>query len=193
MTGDEARLCGILRRTPGLMQVLRTARELALPDWLVFSGAVYGPVWNQLTGRPLDHGLGDYDLAYFDASDLSYEAEDLVIGRVAAAFDPPLRDLVEARNQARVHLWFEDHFGEPYTPLGCSAQALERFAAPAFAVGVRLAADDSLTVFAPFGLDDLFAMRIRPNPTRFARGLPQIIAKATARWPELVAEPGAPP
>ena len=32
---------------------------------------------------------------------------------LAAAFEPPLRDMVEVRNQARVHLWFEGKFGEP--------------------------------------------------------------------------------
>jgi hypothetical protein len=185
MSGLEGRMAAILRGAPGLMRVLTVARELDLPDWLVFSGAVYGPVWNHLTGRPPDHGLSDYDLGYFDGSDISYEAEDVVIRRVADAFEPPLRELVEVRNQARVHLWFEDHFGESYTPLACSAQALERFAAPAFAVGVRLEADDRLTIFAPFGLDDVFALRIRPNPNRRARSLPQIIAKANARWPEV--------
>ena len=99
------------------MQVLQTARELDLPDWLVFSGAIYQPVLNHLTGRDPDYGIKDYDLAYFDAADISYEAEDAVIRRVAAAFEPPLRELVEVRNQARVHVWFEDKFGEPYAPL----------------------------------------------------------------------------
>jgi hypothetical protein len=192
MSDLEARLRDILRGTPGLMRVLATARDLALPDWLVFSGAVYQPVWNHLTGRAPDHGLSDYDLGYFDASDTSYEAEDKVIRQVAAAFEPPVRDLVEVRNQARVHLWFEDHFGEPYTALSRTAEALERFAAPAFAVGARLEADCGLTVVAPFGLEDLFAMRIRPNPGREPKGLARIIAKARARWPEVVANDGNP-
>ena len=119
------------------MQVLLVARHLRLPDWLVFSGAVYQPVLNHLTGRPLDFGIKDYDLGYFDASDLSYEAEDEVIRQVRAAFDEPLRSMVEVRNQARVHLWFEAKFGEPYTQLSCTPQALERFASATFAVGVR--------------------------------------------------------
>jgi hypothetical protein len=110
------RLTAILRATPPLMRVLSVARHLCLPDWLVFSGAVYQPVLNHLTGRPLDYGIKDYDLAYFDGSDLSYEAEDAVIRQVKAAFDEPLRSMVEVRNQARVHLWFEAKFGEPYAP-----------------------------------------------------------------------------
>jgi hypothetical protein len=63
------RLTEIVCATPPLMQVLSVARHLRLPDWLVFSGAVYQPVLNQLTGRPLDYGIKDYDLGYFDASD----------------------------------------------------------------------------------------------------------------------------
>ena len=53
MLGDEAseselreRLTEIVRATPPLMQVLSVARHLNLPDWLVFSGAVYQPVLN---------------------------------------------------------------------------------------------------------------------------------------------------
>jgi hypothetical protein len=95
-------------------------------------------VLNHLTGRALDYGIKDFDLAYFDASDLSYEAEDAVIRRMKAAFDEPLRRMVEVRNQARVHLWFEAKFGEHYMPLSCTAEALERFTSATFAVGVRL-------------------------------------------------------
>src|SRR5678816_2699280 len=112
----EERLTTILRSAPGLMQVLETVRDLALPDWLIFSGSVYQPVLNHLTGRPIEQGLKDYDVGYFDDSDTSYEAEDVIIQRVAAAFEPPLREMVEVRNQARVHLWFEGHFNEPYAP-----------------------------------------------------------------------------
>src|SRR5215212_5205480 len=145
----EARLIGILRTAPGLMRVLETAKDLALPDWLIFSGAIYQPVLNHLTGRPIEHGIKDYDLGYFDASDTSYEAEDVVIKRVAAAFDPPLRDMVEVRNQARVHLWFEGKFGEAYEPLQSTAEAVSRFVSPLFSVGVRLEADDRMAIVAP--------------------------------------------
>ncbi|MEO8926129.1 MAG: nucleotidyltransferase family protein [Caulobacteraceae bacterium] len=188
MSRLQARMETILRATPDLMTVLQGARDLALPDWLVFSGAIYQPVWNHLTGRAPEHGINDYDLAYFDAADLSFEAEDLVIRRAAAAFEPPLRERVEVRNQARVHLWFENKFGETYAPLGQTAEALTRFTSPAFAVGARLEADDALTIVAPFGLEDLFALRIRPNPLRPSAGLARTIANAQRRWPEVAAE-----
>jgi hypothetical protein len=52
----RGRLTAILLATPSLLRVLAVARRLCLPDWLVFSGAVYQPVLNHLTGRPLDYG-----------------------------------------------------------------------------------------------------------------------------------------
>ena len=192
MSDLETRLVEIIRSVPTTMQVLRTIRDLDLPDAMVFSGAVYQPVWNHLTRRAPDYGIKDYDVAYHDDSDTSYEAEDVVIQRVAAAFDEPLKSLVEVRNQARVHLWFEKKFGadEPYPPLLTSADALKRFVATAFCVGVRMEADDSLSVFAPFGLDDLFALHLRPNPLRVkgAGGWERTTGSAQARWPEITVE-----
>lgn len=186
-----ARLIEIVRADPGLMHVLRGVRDLDLPDWRVVSGAVYQSVWNARTGRPAGYGIKDYDLAYFDAADVSYDAEDVVIRRVAAAFDEPFRSQIEVRNQARVHLWFENRFGEPYEPLHSTDAALSRFVAPAFGVGVRLETDDAITVAAPFGLEDVFALTLRPNPHRpLAKGWSRAVENARARWPELtVVEP----
>jgi hypothetical protein len=181
----EQRLTAILRGAPSLMGVMETARDLALPDWMIFSGAIYQKALNHLTGRDPDYGLKDYDLGYFDAGDLSYGAEDLVIRRAAAAYPPPLDTLVEVRNQARVHLWFEDRFGEPYAPLSSSAEALTRFTSTMFAVGARLEGDGTLRIFAPFGLSDLFALRLAPNPLRQTLGFARTAAAAQARWPEL--------
>jgi len=190
MSDLETRLERIVRNAPALMQVLRTVRDLDLPDWLLMSGAIYQRVLNDLTGRDPDYGVKDYDVAYFDPSDISYEAEDVVIRRVAAAFEPPLRDQVEVRNQARVHLWFEGKFGEPYAPLAHSAESVERFVSPLFAVAVRLDAADRLIVLAPFGLEDLFSLTLRPNPHRPTRNFARVAAGIVARWPEVkIVEP----
>jgi hypothetical protein len=153
------------------------------------SGAVYQTVWNALTGRDPDYGIKDYDLIYFEASDLSYEAEDGVIRRAAAACPPDLAGLVEVRNQARVHLWFEDRFGEPYAPLASADESLARFVSPGFAVGVRLEADGRIDVAAPFGLEDVFALRLQPNPDRpLSKSWAKAAASAKARWPEVVVD-----
>jgi uncharacterized protein len=184
----EVELETILRAAPSLMTVMETVRDLDLPDWLIFSGAIYQQVLNHLTGRDADYGIKDYDLGYFDPSDTSYEAEDAIISRVAAAFESPLREMVEVRNQARVHIWFEGKFGEPYEPLTRSAEALGRFTSTTFAVGARLDHQGRMEILAPFGLEDLFALRLRPNPTRQTRGFLRTAQAAQRRWPELTIE-----
>ena len=195
MDGAQAeRLAGMLRASPRVMTVLEAARDLGLPDPLLFSGAVYQTAWNALTGRPADHGIKDYDLGLHDP-DASWEAEDAWIRRTAAALPPPLDALVEVRNQARVHLWFHTRFGgdEPYPPLRFTAEALERFVCPAFAVGARLG-PAGLEIVAPFGLNDLFALRLRPNPRRRfdAGSFGRVTTSARARWPELTVLSPAP-
>jgi hypothetical protein len=99
--------------------------------------------------------------------------------------------MVQVRNQARVHLWFEAKFGEPYGPLSCTAEALERFTSATFAVGIRLEADDRLHIEAPFGLVDLFGLHLRPNPRRKTIHFARTSVGVQRRWPEIVIDNGA--
>jgi uncharacterized protein len=185
MTRSEE-LEAALRGSPTVMRVLEHARSLDLADWRLVSGSVYQTAWNRLTGRDPDYGVKDFDLVYFDP-DTSWDAEDAAIQRAAAHFPPDLAPRVEVRNQARVHLWFEGKFGEPYAPLANTDESLSRYVAPAFAVGVRLEPDDRIDIAAPFGLEDLFAMRLRPNPQRQVSltGFDRAAASLNARWPEV--------
>ncbi|WP_186397693.1 nucleotidyltransferase family protein [Stappia sp. TSB10GB4] len=174
----------ILRMDPVVMRVLRIARGLALPDWRLASGAIYQTVWNALTGRPAGHGIRDFDLVYFDG-DTSYEAEDRVITRARPRFSG-LPAPVEIRNQARVPLWFRQKHGIDYPPLSCTDEALLNYAARTHAVAVRLEADGRLSLAAPFGLADIFAMRLVPNPAldNSATYLDKAL-RMKAAWPEL--------
>lgn len=182
---QRAALEAIIRGQPLLMRVLETLRALDLPDPLLGSGAIYNTVWNVLTGRPALTGIKDVDIVYFDDKDLSWEAEDRVIRRAQAVFaDLPVP--VELRNQARVHLWFPEKFGMAYPRLRASAEMLENFASRTHAVAVRLEADDSLAVFAPFGLDDIFSFRVTPNYALDNRRTHEAkAARAKSVWPEL--------
>ncbi len=163
-TSPRDRFEQIIRADTVIWPALDIARSLALPDWLIASGAVYQSIWNALIGRPCGYGLKDIDLIYFDDSDLSWGAEDNCIRKADAAFRAVnLGVPVETRNQARVHLWFEDKFGVPYAPLTSSAESLSRYESTASAIGIRLDDNDRLHIIAPFGIEDAMAMRFRPN------------------------------
>jgi len=181
-------LAAILRADPVVWPALERARAFELPDWLIVSGAIYNTVWNALTGQSPGYGIRDIDLFYFDGGDLSWEAEDAVI-RAGEDHFAGLPLPVEIRNQARVHLWYEKRFGRTCPAYRSSVHALSFFASKTHAVGVRLNADDTLSVHAPFGLADIFAMRIVPNraldnsETHTAKG-----ARARAMWPGVTVE-----
>jgi len=186
---QRAALVQIMRSQPELMDVLEGLRALALPDPLLTSGAIYNTVWNHLTGRPALTGVNDIDIFYFDGSDLSWGAEDKMIRALEARF-AHLPVPVQVRNQARVHLWFEQKFGSPFTPLTSSSEMLGRYASKTHAVGARLLADGEFEVFAPFGLDDMFSFRMVPNPVLNNRiAHTKKGERALTLWPELTLVP----
>jgi Nucleotidyltransferase len=53
--------------------------------------------------------------------------------------------------------------------------------------------DDRLQIEAPFGIADLFALRLRPNPRRKTVGFARTSADVQRRWPEVVIDNGPPP
>ena len=112
---DEAAFVATIRRNPVVVEVLARAEALDLPGWYLVSGCLFQTVWNVLRGHEPTRGIRDYDLFYFDGGDLSWDAEDAVIRRAAATF-AGCGGEVEVRNEARVHLWYEDHFGVPRQP-----------------------------------------------------------------------------
>ncbi|WP_371170396.1 nucleotidyltransferase family protein [Aliiroseovarius sp. 2305UL8-7] len=177
----------IVRAQPHLMNVLQIARDMRLPDWWLVSGAIYNTVWNVLTDRDPLTGIKDIDLFYFDP-DTAWDAEDRVIRRGADLFPP--HPPIEIRNQARVHLWYKDHFGEDYAPLASSCEGIDRFACKTHCVGIRLEQDDSLSLYAPYGLDDVFSFRVTPNRVLNNRATHEAkAARQLAIWPELTVVP----
>lgn len=179
------RLEAIVRADPDLTTLLERLRDLALPQWRLVAGCLYQTVWNVLTGRPRGTGIKDYDVAYYDAGDLSWDAEDTIIRRATARTRGCVGP-VEVRNQARVHIWFQDRFGFAYPRLGSTDQALGYYASIVHAVGVRLESDGRLDIVAPFGFDDMFELVVRPNyalPNGASHD--SKAARAKAIWPEV--------
>ena len=158
--------------------------RLALPDaWLV-SGCLVQTVWNVLTGRACDYGISDYDIFYFDP-DTSWQAEDEVIDRLQEQL-ARFGARIEARNQARVHLWYREKHDLPCPALTCSADGIDRFLTKTTQVALRRR-HDGHDIYAPNGFSDIAGMIVRPNPgPNFSAA--GYIAKAMrwkALWPEL--------
>ena len=165
---------------PANRAIVERLPELGAPQALLTAGCLFQPVWNAAGGQPLDHAIRDHDLFYWDP-DLSEAAEAQMIERAERLF-ADLGVTVEVRNQARVHLWYERHFGAPCPPLPSAWAGVDRFLMPCCCVAVG--ADGRL--YAPYGLSDLAAGVLRPNPVNVQPAL--FAAKAARyreRWPWL--------
>jgi hypothetical protein len=173
----ERRLC----RNLVIDAILSRADLLGLPNWYLGAGCIAQTIWN--LGHGFDPGayIKDYDLVYFDDSDLSYEAEDGVIQRAKELFVDIEAD-IEVRNQARVHLWFERKFGRPLAAYASVEDAMDTWP---LSVGV-CRRNGRFQVYAPYGLSDVFGLVVRPNKTEITREVYEgKIARWKAVWPKL--------
>jgi hypothetical protein len=182
-------LRSVLSRNEILTDVLARTAALRLPGWYVTAGCLFQTVWNVVTGRPPTNGIRDYDVFYFDGTDLSWDAEDAVIRAGRKVFAGLPAD-VEIRNEARVHLWYERKFGVPCPPHGSTEAAIDCFAATTCCLGVRLESDGGWRVYAPHGLSDVFDLVVRPNSRLAPRGVYEAkAARWKEEWPELTVLP----
>jgi uncharacterized protein len=173
-----------LRQDKWLWQILERFAEIGLPDCWLVAGAVAQTVWNLACGRSADFGIKDVDLIYFDGQDLSAASE--------ADHERRLRDLfwrlpmkLDVKNEARVHLWYEERFGYAIEPYWSSAAVIASFPTTATAVGYDGLATSGY-VARLFGLGDLFALVVRPNKRQITRDIYEAkLARWRPIWPRL--------
>jgi len=182
----------VIRSNAIVSEILKRLPDLGISDAWLAGGCLFQTVWNVLRGDAPSRGIKDYDVFYFDATDRSKAAEER-INRNAALLFADLSGEIEMRNQARVHLWYEDEFGvSGYPKLGCSTDGIDRFLAVFCMVAVRQARDGDIDLYAPYGVDDVFNLIMRPNPSfpKLPRDRYDLKAKRWQElWPELRVEP----
>jgi hypothetical protein len=169
-------IADIIAQDPVGMKQLRAARTLALPDWCIAAGFVRNRVWDHLHGISPPREPPDIDVLYYDAADLSKEREAGYERRLDGLLPGPLW---QVRNQARMHVW------KDVPPHRDTADAMTYWLETVTAVGVRLEADDSLTVIAPLGVDDLVNLRCQPTAFGRTRRHEYEARVAAKRWREL--------
>jgi uncharacterized protein len=173
-------IAALILADPWRRSVLRAVRALALPDWAIGAGFVRNAVWDHLHGFAAPTQLDDVDVLFFDPADDTHDRERALEVQLAAAL-PGVPWSV--RNQARMHRRNGDR------PYAGTEDALRYWLETATCVAVRLEADDGLTVIAPFGLDDLLALRSGPTARgreRYEAYLARMRAKDwPARWPRV--------
>lgn len=166
----------MLQRNGPVWQLVEKSGDLGLSDYYIGAGCVAQTVWNLQNGNPPLWGIDDVDFVYFD-NDLSPEAEETTAKAVRRRFgDCPLR--IDVKNEARIHLWYRSRFGYDIPPYTSLERAIDTWPTTATAVGVRWERG-ALSVYAPYGLSDLFSQTVRANKAQITR---EIYEKKVRRW-----------
>lgn len=154
----RTRFCNDVTTNAATREILARWNRVGLPDCWLVAGCLFQTVWNLQSGRSPEAGIKDYDIFYFDPFDLGADAE----ARIQAHVESLMSDLgvtIEVANQARVHAWYPDFFGRPCPPLATTEEGIDRFLVLETCVGIRPG-----EVYAPHGLERLYAGTLTPNP-----------------------------
>ena len=163
--------------------------RLALPDAWIVSGCLVQTVWNVLT-------IARRRLRHQRLRRVLFRSRHVVAGRgrrdpaVAGRVRQHSASRIEARNQARVHLWYPEKHGLPYPALRSSTEGIDRFLTRNTQVGIRRTRDGH-DVYAPDGFDDIAGLIVRPNPgpNFSAANYAVKAARWKGLWPEVTVLP----
>lgn len=180
---NEQNVLAVIESDSWMMDILKAAKSLNLPDWWICAGFVRTKIWDTLHGFDGRTPLGDIDVIYFDASDIDERTEKRLEERLHEML-PGLPWSV--KNQARMHRIN----GNP--PYESSIDAISKFPETATALGAKLDSQGKLLLTAPWGLKDVLAMRVKPTPSFLSnKGLMEIYRRRlaqkgwTAKWPQV--------
>ena len=152
---DEQDLVHFLKQDAELIKLLHAVASLDLPDWWICAGYIRAKVWDHLHGYETSTTTDDVDVIYFDPNQLDEAAEKELEQRLLRLIpDVPW----SVKNQARMH--HVNHL-PPYTS---SVDALAHFPETVTAIGVRLDSNDEPILAAPYGIQDLLTLQVRPTP-----------------------------
>ncbi|MGG3471035.1 nucleotidyltransferase family protein [Neobacillus pocheonensis] len=182
----ENLLVKTVSKSEPLTRILQVLKELNLPfDYYVGAGCVTNTVWNDISGYPLEYGISDVDIVYYDLRDMKPEGEKELKEILKCQLgDFPFR--LDVKNQARVHLWYESKFGFAIKPYLSLEAAIDSWPTTATAIGIRKEQNEVYKIYAPYQLDDLFSMVIRPNKLMVTREIFENKAsKWKDKWPRL--------
>jgi len=145
----------LIERDEWMMNILRAAQSLNLPDWWVCAGFVRSKIWDVLHGYSKRTPVPDIDVVYFDPTHADEQEEKIWEEKLRAIWpDVPW----SVKNEVRMHL-INDL--PPYTS---TVDAISKFPETVTALGVKLDESDRLILTAPLGIEDVIKMEVKPSP-----------------------------
>ena len=152
---NETEILDYFRENPDIMAILAIIRDLELKDSWLAAGSIRNFIWNLLSDKPAFDRETDVDVIFFDP-EVSYE-ETLAIENKLREDFPQYQ--WELKNQVYMHQ--HSPHTEPYVN---SCDAMSKYPERCTAIGLRLYADATLELFAPYGLEDILNFKVSPTP-----------------------------
>lgn len=166
----------ILLTNKELIELLKILEKENIDNCYVGGGSINQTIFNYYHDYKPSFGIKDYDIVYFD-EDTSYEKEDIIIKRL----EKKLKNLntpIDIKNQARVHIWYYEKYGIKRTPYESVEDAIASWGSTITCIGVKYQKGD-IIICAPYGLNDIFSMILRPVKKNFTK---EIYDKKTKEW-----------
>lgn len=149
------RLIQLIQEDELMLDILKNAQSLNLPDWWICAGFVRAKVWDVLHGFSERTLLPDIDVIYFDSTVQSVELEK-EYEQTLLHLQPHLPWSV--KNQARMHIV------NRIPPYESSIDAISKFPETATALGVKLNDHGKVVLAAPHGIEDVVNCQVKPTP-----------------------------
>lgn len=184
----EQQLKLMLSAEPFLMALLKQLSVIA-PDAYLCAGVIRNWVWSLLHGQSYCFQASDIDVIYFDAEEKSNH-RSLQIQQQLQHYSTQLT--WDVTNQAHVHRWYHQAYAtqnrEALRAFRSLEEAISTWPETATAIAIRLNQNQQIDIIAPFGLDDLFHLKLRWNDRLVPRGVfeKRIQSKRfLEQWPKL--------
>ena len=152
----------IIKQNSDLMNILNYLEELKLPNYYIAAGSVFQTIWNYYDNKPLNSGIKDIDIIYYDSDNLSKDVEYDLENKIIEHFKSiGLNYEFDVHNEARMHLWKKENENKDINQYKNSEDAIDKWIATVHAIGITKE-NNKIKVYAPYGLSDIFSKTIRP-------------------------------
>lgn len=151
----EEELIKMMKLYENFERDLELVQSLNLPYACIAAGYVRNFVWDQLHGYTKRTPLNDIDVIYFDKNNVSENFEKEIEAYLSEKTNCSIWSV---KNQARMHV----NNGDP--PYHSISDAMSKWPETVTAVGMTKDEEGNIKVIAPYGVDDIFNMKVRRSP-----------------------------
>ncbi|WP_342510222.1 nucleotidyltransferase family protein [Sporosarcina sp. FSL K6-2383] len=152
---NEKDVISLIQEDKWMMDLLKCAKSLNLPDWWICAGFVRSKIWDVLHGFGERTTMPDIDVIYYDAENI----EEIVEKQYEETLGKLLSTVPwSVKNQARMHI------ANNISPYSSSVDAIGKFPETATSFGVKLDERNNVILAAPHGIQDAVNLIVKPTP-----------------------------